>query len=298
VNLPEVGSLAVQRVAAQLKGRRRLAPPRSRVVFSRVALPGAPSIVDLLADHDAEKAGEIYAAWLGEHGVRKGEQLPHRIEIEGVGHITGKVLHPGEQLGKLLDPLDTGPVKLKPRMRAGWVVAVVAVVLVGAGAWFVVTLPSLEERRQAYWDKMARGVKQREMEGLIGREQKSDPGTLLPDSIAEKIRQRAKEDSLRADSVAVASAAPDDSPTVVADKVAGPLYHVVFGLYSTRENADTFIRRFKARNPSSTIVFTLVPYPDGKLIISGYSSSSRAEASARRRELADKYPDIWVYTQR
>lgn len=129
VNLPDVGSLCVERDAAKFVSKSEIRPPHNRVVFSRKQNPAFQSIVDLMvaageARKDAEKK---YAEWLEKSRGEKG-----LLEINDVGVLKHDFFYPSAALHDTLNPDGQKSVRLQKSNNAWRKVAIVAVYVVGA----------------------------------------------------------------------------------------------------------------------------------------------------------------------
>lgn len=136
VTLPGVGTLRVERRAAQRLSRRRVVPPCCTVVFA--SAEGGVSLVEriaLAARVDAAKAQEIYDTW------RARVSGDHRLTIEGVGELRHKSFVLDPAFDAQLNPQGHAPVQLAaPRRRFDFVlwlgIAAILFVAVFVGYWW------------------------------------------------------------------------------------------------------------------------------------------------------------------
>ncbi|MDR2885333.1 MAG: SPOR domain-containing protein, partial [Rikenellaceae bacterium] len=199
------------------------------------------------------------------------------------GEINGKAFTPSPELDKVLNPVGGRAIQLTPRVQSkqiAIIAGVVAVVIVGL---FIYFHRSPEERRHAYQEQMARDLERRNLE----RAQKG----------MEMVTADQAPPGLDGTDAADAQPATQTASTPAAT-AAGPLYHVVFGVFSTPENADKFIREFKAKDTQTAVSFTVVKMGNGKLVVSGFASADEKQADAKRKQYAAQYPGLWIYKQK
>ncbi len=85
---------------------------------------------------------------------------------------------------------------------------------------------------------------------------------------------------------------PATTPATATATAAGPLYHLIVGVFSTEENADKCIAQTKAK------VSGLAPSKfkmGAKFGVSAFSSASQAEVNKKKDELKGQMPDLWIY---
>lgn len=270
--LPGIGSLRFRRVAAKLEGT-TLTPPRNMFRFS--SREEGPSLLDMViaeAGCTREEGEEAYRRWL--RRVKQG----HSVVIEGVGRIEEDFFKPSEELERLLNPVATAPITLRRRrsLRGVWIglAAVALATVAGAAWWFVQNEPKT---------------------------------TTTPEVIAQKVEQPAPE---KVDSVVVEKVtapveevaatveetpAPTPASTEIGEMTSGVSY-VVWGVFSTEENARKYIKQMATRAPE--IACRAYKFQGSKFMVSGFESTDGAAASAFIREHRAKFPDLWVYNRK
>ena len=262
VTLPGVGTLAVERVVASFVSGRSLRPPYYKVVFVPQEDAAGRSL--------GEEPG--YAAWLKgterEQGVR--DFGPAGILRDGTFEMT-------PALAERLNPQGTDPVPLHPASRAGRVVAVVAGVLVVAVAVI-------------WWGSRSGDVDVREVRAPQTVAAEARP---VDDGAATAVRVAEQEAATPADTLSAASPA---AVLPEAEPAAGPLFHVVVGVFSEEVNADKLI----AADPLGigTAGYRKVPFRNSQLLVSAFASTDRAAADSCRRVLSRRNGELWVYEQR
>lgn len=262
VTLPGVGTLAVERVVASFVSGRSLRPPYYKVVFVPQEDAAGRSL--------GEEPG--YVAWLKgterEQGVR--DFGPAGILRDGTFEMTSA-------LAERLNPQGTDPVPLHPASRAGRVVAVVAGVLVVAAAVI-------------WWGSRSGDVDVREVRAPQTVAAEARP---VDDGAATAVRMAEQEAATPADTLSSTSPA---AVLTSAEPAAGPLFHVVVGVFSEEANADKLI----ASDPLGigTAGYRKVPFRNSQLLVSAFASTDRAAADSCRRVLSRRNGELWVYEQR
>ena len=72
-------------------------------------------------------------------------------------------------------------------------------------------------------------------------------------------------------------------------------YYVVFGVFSTADNASRFIERTVTANPA--VVCRAYLFSDGKILISGFESDERAAAETFMKENRAICPEMWIFSK-
>ena len=275
-SLPGLGSLYVERRPAQRVGRNRVEAPQNRVVFSGRERPECetlPRSIARQAGIGSEEAERLYEVWF--------EQARHEksVVIEGVGEIRQNFFTPSEELNALLNPAGTSCVTIKRRIRTGRIVLFCAGIAVCAGivSFFLFGDP-LPRQGQALKDKKIETSPARPTE---------KPAAPVTDSVSAS-------ETAPQDSISKPSRTSDTTPAI--SELSPELYYVVAGVYSTEENADTFIA--KAQNRDGSLVFSKVRMRNGKIMVCLFSSADQQEAERERRRLSAKNRDLWIYKRK
>lgn len=68
---------------------------------------------------------------------------------------------------------------------------------------------------------------------------------------------------------------------------------MIVGAYSTEQNADRFIA--EARKKDDSLPYEKLPQPNGRILISIFSSDSERQAVQKKREYEVMFEGSWVY---
>ncbi|MFI3301687.1 MAG: hypothetical protein SNH35_03345 [Rikenellaceae bacterium] len=262
IYLPRIGSLQVDSIPSKLKSSGRIITPPSYVVKFSSAEVGV-NIIDIISSAcggDNAVAESIYGQWVDSISTSQD------VVIEGVGTLKNKTFVLTPEFNSILNPEALRELRLK-RRRGGlvWVVlSVVACVVVGLGANYIskiyVSSPKVE-------------IEQAEPQ--VG--------------IAE-VEQPPVVDSVEV--VEVESPVKPVEPVVV---VENPRYRLVYGVFSTVENAQKAVDTISKKSPSVTT--NIRPY--GKLfMVSVLESDSVEDCKSFMEQNKNTYPDLWISKRR
>lgn len=277
VALPEVGTLIVERVAAVFESNGALRPPYYKVVFSPQVRTGCRSLGD--------EAG--YAAWLKatlrEGGVR---------DLGSAGVLRGGVFEMSQALRERLNPQGVQSVPLHPLHTGRRPAAIVVGVLVAAVlVWWIGRNVSL--RPEAH---MTVSVHTEQTWG-------ADPLAQDPwgdDEVAEAEPAGEVADTIAAVTAADATSAAQTEtaaePAGQNVEAAGPMFHVVVGVFSEEENADKLIASDPLKIGGER--YRKVAFRGNKILVSAFAATDRASADSCRRALSHRNGDLWVYEAR
>lgn len=283
VDLPGIGMLEVEYRSARMKGRRRLLPPRARVVLKLQRPIDIPSVIDMIEVQtgDRRHAEAIYGAWIEDSGARRSGV----VEIERVGTIRQGDFTIAPQLDGMLNPPEAAnPVRLRPRPFYGWGVWICVVLAVAALLW-------AGWHYRAQIGSCARSIGQ----AWTGIEwpsfslfKKRAPQPVAIDSTIFVA------DSLVADSLAVDSLTAESVATQVVPAAEAGRYHLIVGMYSTRANAEAAVWRLARQE--SALECTIV-VRGSRYLVSVFSSSSEQAVQKRQSELGTRHPEAWIWKE-
>lgn len=326
VTLPGVGTLRVERRAAQRLSRRRVVPPCRTVVFS--SAEGGVSLVEriaLAARVDAAKAQEIYDTW------RARVSGDHRLTIEGVGELRHKSFVLDPAFDAQLNPQGHAPVQLAaPRRRFDFVlwlgIAAILFVAVFVGYWWkTMGEESLRGRAVASAVVPQAEAGTSAADSLVADSAVDPAGGAAVDPAADPMAAGAAADpagsadsavqpgagevppagtpdaagapaptaaAAAADSAADASraATPDGVQTFVSGR-----RYAVLGVFSSEANARRAVAQAQQSEPS----LRPVVYRFGeKFLVSPFDDAEADLCTQFIRAHADRFPGMWTYTAR
>ena len=278
INLPGIGALHVVTSAARTEERNTLVPPVNRVELLPDAQPGFLDVIDLLARYgetDRDDAQQTYNSWLAQVSSEEG------VTIDSVGLVSEGTFRPAPQMAAVLNPAGTAPMRLPRKGRGNgllwWIVLAIVVgagISVGAIAW-------LESRDAPYPPRTIRTETASSEAGDAAEENPpSSPASLSGTETDTATR--------------TVVPAKELTPSVPSVPAAGQKrYYVIVGAYSTEQNADRFIA--EARKKDDSLPYEKLPQPNGRILISIFSSDSERQAVQKKREYEVMFEGSWVY---
>lgn len=283
VILPGLGALLTEQEPAAWKAETdTLSVPRTRVVFS----PGegdGETIVERIAALSGIPPKDIrpqYNRWSAE--LKKGLEAG-RIEIEGVCTLVSRPdgsveITLSATLDNLLNPLGKSTLHLpelqserkrkKSKGAVGWIVGVLLLLLAGAGyygytrGWFDPLIERITSRSTAV-------------------------PTPAPIPIAEPTPRIEPVGEPLIDSLPRTGSVDDPVPQAVPADAA---YHLIAGVFSTRENAERYIRE-EGFDAAKTVVRLT---SGGRFQVSIGAYPAKEQADSAMYALRTKYPGVWV----
>ena len=88
----------------------------------------------------------------------------------------------------------------------------------------------------------------------------------------------------------------ESSEEVTLSAPEGKSHYLIAGVFSTEGNADRFIATIRTKKPSDT--FQKILTPNGKIMVSVFSSKERIAVERRLKELTFTYLDCWIFDAR
>ncbi len=337
VNIPGMGALVIEKRPAQLKGRKKLLPPRSTVRYREGSVEGLPTVPELIdaVVKDPQRSQAIYDEWLAAQGVTP-ERIPSTIVLEGIGDIIYQAFNASAALEKALNPVPTAETQLTPRVKAKHVALVLGCVLIVGAAVALYLRRSPEQQQHAYAKRMARELEQRNLEraqrGLdvvrtdqlppeqqaamsnTPQAQPADTITpLAPEAVPEgkpvetkPVETKPVEEKPAAKPAEPAKPAETAKPAQTSQPAAKPATQPAAAqpagptyhlVLGVFSNQEN-ADKFISLAADPATKFTVVPFSGGKLIVSGFSSANQAEVNAAKAKFAAKYPDAWIYKKK
>ena len=307
--LPDVGTLVVVRRAAERISSRRLRRSCNAVKFT--GKEAGRSVVDVVAEVcgiDTEEARDIYDRW------RAKSTADNVLAIDGVGHIDRQRFFVDESFDRLLNPNGHHVVELvkcrrnRALKRAAWGVAVIAAL--ACAVWFT----GLYERRGEIWSSLvgrfvaephtdsvvAAAEPVPEAEESVGGDDMPDVQAVAEDVTDEPVQEQPQQQAEQPSELSsVESVQPQpqqpqqlqSSPVDGIGRLTSGWSYVVYGVFSTPENALRAVGEVRARGVSGCSAFAY----GAKYMVALYFSDSAADCNTYIRS-AREYENIWVYT--
>ncbi len=287
VYLPSIGSLYVDTLPSQIASSGgEISPPRCVVKYSEEAKCG--SFVDVLTrvgSCDKATAENIYERWLDK------VKTPQGADITAVGSIVNGRFKIASTLDGALNPEQWAKLRLKKRNgRWGWIAAsVLCCVVVGllvnfSTQWFL-------------------GDDSDDVEHQLVVETVEASHALLPEKTEEvttvvdttKVVEVAEVvDSVNLDEQQVAPAVRLES-TPAPEVNDNPIYRVVFGVFSTMENAQSAAE--EAYKLNIDVTTKIRPFGD-KFMVNVFESDQIEECKSFMANNRVAYPDAWISKRR
>ena len=299
VVIPGVGTFYVAHRGARRLSRQKIAAPRNEIDF-RPSEEGV-SLVELIrraAGCDEAQAQAIFGRWLAK--TREGEVLT----LEGIGILRHRAFTPEPAFAAQLNPAGEEVVTLQPRMnRAVVAIAVAAIVVAVAVFGYIEFAPksvsrfaaqaekSNVERPKASSGSAEDGVSAAAV--ATGGERSTEESAAGPDGAAGPDRPAGATAS--AEIPQAASARPAAAPQPASERMQSGWCYVVFGVFSTEENAARCREQLLREAPSLAVRV----YPFGaKYMVSPFAAQDRGVCERFAREHRSAWPDLWIYAKK
>lgn len=302
VTISGVGTLYVAHRGARRLSRRQIAAPRNEVEFRSsedgVALA---ELIRRAAGCDAAQAQAIFERWLAK--TRTGEVLT----LEGIGTLHHHAFTADPAFAARLNPAGDDVVTLQPRMNRFVVAVAVVAVAVAVGVFGYIefgpkSVARLIPRSERMQPRRSEVIEEKNVPAPVGEEAPT-AAPIAQDSVAEVAAPASvtAEDAAGADTVAIAGVRPAEpvppagGSVPTADRLQSGWCYVVFGVFSTEENAARCREQLLRDEPSLTVGV----YPFGaKYMVAPFAAQDRAACERFVREHRPAWPDLWIYAKR
>ena len=273
--LPDVGALYIRRYAATAKGDNRVVAPEYRVEFASQF--EASSLLDAIVEEcgiELAEAKDIYSRWLAK--VQSGREL----NIEGVGTLRDKSFVMNEELYKALNIDGREPIKIRKKgskrgLAIASTIAAVAVLTLGIG-YYIMGATATEK-------------------GLTTEPQYADNESVAePIEIVEDVVEIAPADTLDM-AIAEVEAEAQVEPEMELFNPSMARHKVVYGSYSTTENAERAIRNIEEK--FSDIHAFIMPLGAQHAVVI-FASDEREACEEFVRSHRREFPNAWVFTSK
>lgn len=313
VVMPGIGTLHPVRVSARCD-KRGVVPPRNTVRYSR-RVEGR-TLVDMVAEAagcDRQAAEEAYDRWLKR--VKEG----NTVNIDGVGRIANDFFTPSAEFDRRLNRAPATEIKLPVRHHAArWLVPVAVVVVIGGAAalWFGYYGQGMSAADEVQVTEQVAGNVAQVETPTSGRTPETSVAegadvqahavdaehSALDNNSAESedtetlsVADQTAVDKSAAAGVSASSGQPIEIEMSALTRTLHGRYYVVFGVFSTADNASRFIERTVTANPA--VVCRAYLFSDGKILISGFESDERAAAETFMKENRAICPEMWIFSK-
>lgn len=302
VTISGVGTLYVAHRGARRLSRRQIAAPRNEVEFRSsedgVALA---ELIRRVAGCDAAQAQAIFERWLAK--TRTGEVLT----LEGIGTLHHHAFTADPAFAARLNPAGVDVVTLQPRMNRFVVAVAVVAVAVAVGVFGYIefgpkSVARLIPRSERMQPRRSEVIEEKNVPAPVGEEAPT-AAPIARDSVAEVAAPASvtAEDAAGADTVAIAGVRPAEpvppagGSVPTADRLQSGWCYVVFGVFSTEENAARCRDQLLRDMPSLAVGV----YPFGpKYMVAPFAAQDRAACERFVREHRPAWPDLWIYAKR
>ena len=299
VVIPGVGTLYVAHRGARRLSRQKIAAPRNEIDF-RPSEEGV-SLVELIrraAGCDEAQAQAVFGRWLAK--TREDEVLT----LEGIGILRHRAFTSEPAFAAQLNPAGEEVVTLQPRMnRAVVAIAVAAIVVAVAVFGYIEFAPksvsrfaaqaekSNVERPKASSGSAEDGVSAAAV--VTGGERSTEESAAGPDGAAGPDRPTVATASTEVPQTT--SARPAAVPQPASERMQSGWCYVVFGVFSTEENAARCREQLLREAPSLAVGV----YPFGaKYMVSPFAAQDRGVCERFAREHRSAWPDLWIYAKK
>ena len=299
VVIPGVGTLYVAHRGARRLSRQKIAAPRNEIDF-RPSEEGV-SLVELIrraAGCDEAQAQAVFGRWLAK--TREDEVLT----LEGIGILRHRAFTSEPAFAAQLNPAGEEVVTLQPRMnRAVVAIAVAAIVVAVAVFGYIEFAPksvsrfaaqaekSNVERPKASSGSAEDGVSAAAV--VTGGERSTEESAAGPDGATGPDRPTVATASTEVPQTT--SARPAAAPQPASERMQSGWCYVVFGVFSTEENAARCREQLLREAPSLAVGV----YPFGaKYMVSPFAAQDRGVCERFAREHRSAWPDLWIYAKK
>lgn len=310
VTISGVGTLYVVHRGARRLSRRQIAAPRSEVDF-RLSEDGVAlaELIRRVAGCDEVQAQAIFERWLAK--TRGGEVLT----LDGIGTLRHRAFTTDPAFAARLNPAGDDVVTLQPRMNRIVVAIAVAAIAVAVGVFGYIefgpkSVARLVARSERPQPRSAQVAEEKRLAEPVAEEAPTAASIVRDSTPAPQAASVASVataetvDSAEAaepDTASVAEAEPKEPvlPAVGAQPASERLQagwcYVVFGVFSTEENAARCREQLLRDEPSLTVGV----YPFGaKYMVAPFAAQDRAACDRFAREHRSAWPDLWIYAKR
>lgn len=299
VVIPSVGTLYVAHRGARRLSRQKIAAPRNEIDF-RPSEEGV-SLVELIrraAGCDEAQAQAIFGRWLTK--TREGEVLT----LEGIGILRHRAFTSEPAFAAQMNPAGEEVVTLQPRMnRAVVAIAVAAIVVAVAVFGYIEFAPKSVSRFAAQAEKSnverpkaASGLAEDGVSAAAvatGGERSTEESAAGPDGAAGPDRPAGA--TALTEVPQTTSARPAAVPQPASERMQSGWCYVVFGVFSTEENAARCREQLLREAPSLAVGV----YPFGaKYMVSPFAAQDRGVCERFAREHRSAWPDLWIYAKK
>ena len=287
VVIPGVGTLYVAHRGARRLSRQKIAAPRNEIDF-RPSEEGV-SLVELIrraAGCDEAQAQAVFGRWLAK--TREGEVLT----LEGIGILRHRAFTSEPAFAAQLNPAGEEVVTLQPRMnRAVVAIAVAAIVVAVAVFGYIEFAPKSVSRFAAQAEKS-------NVERPKASSGSAEDGPAGATASAEIPQAASAQPTVATASTEVpqtTSARPAAAPQPASERMQSGWCYVVFGVFSTEENAARCREQLLREAPSLAVGV----YPFGaKYMVSPFAAQDRGVCERFAREHRSAWPDLWIYAKK
>ena len=296
VVIPGVGTLYVAHRGARRLSRQKIAAPRNEIDF-RPSEEGV-SLVELIrraAGCDEAQAQAVFGRWLAK--TREGEVLT----LEGIGILRHRAFTPEPAFAAQLNPAGEEVVTLQPRMnRAVVVIAVAAIVVAVTVFGYIEFAPKSVSRFAAQAEKSnverpkaSSGSAEDGPDGAAGPDRPA--GATASAEIPQAASAQPTVATASTEVPQTTSARPAAVPQPASERMQSGWCYVVFGVFSTEENAARCREQLLREAPSLAVGV----YPFGaKYMVSLFAAQDRGVCERFAREHRSAWPDLWIYAKK
>ena len=308
---PGVGSLVPEFRSAWRASARQLERPSRRIAFLLSEQRGV-SVIDLIARAgacDVAAAEDIYSRWLDKARVEDG------ISIPGVGELNHRYFRLDSQLDAVLNPLGHDPLPLKrrySRLPLYLGIALFCTAAVGYGIWQYgewMRLPFVGDSEKQEVLPVAEVVSS--VPARTGSETPeatggdAESGAIDSEPVAESRPVETSQDDEAAGVETLSEGATGagradldadyEAPVPEGARMIPGRTYVVWGVYSTEENARRAVAEARARLSDTNF---RIYFFGKKWMVSVFESDSAAECRDFMRNAGAGLKEVWPYTKK
>lgn len=310
--LPSIGSLSVDSEPSTLDSSSgEITPPRYIVLFE--TQQKGRSIVELISQTggvDTPQAESIYRAWLDQCVT------PNGVNIKGIGTIANNKFSISQNLSNFLNPESLKALKLKRRRNN--LVWITASVIIGVAIGLIANYSSkayLNKTSSAKVVATASSVRPQvpQTDEMNRPAQIDQIDQTAQTSQADQANQTSQTDNLKSiagDNKASSSSSSSTTSSTTTSTLSSttqlecttppsanenPTYRVVYGVFSTAENAQKGAEL--AYNANNEVIAKVTPFGT-KFMVSIFGTDDIAEAKSFIERNSSIYEELWIHKRR
>ncbi|MFI3318030.1 MAG: hypothetical protein SNH88_02455 [Rikenellaceae bacterium] len=274
IELPELGTLAIELEPARLDAKnKKLLPPKRVIRFSSQGR--GKSLIKIIVkstECSQKQAEELYGRWLKKVRTERG------VKIAGIGELIDKSFITESALSEVLNTTAEQRELATPRHSGSrWVVSIASAVAIVA----IISFASV---------KIFKPMMERSIESSAPKVELAAEPTPIVEQVVEVKAEQVKDETI----ANPAAKQEQAEPIVMAASPMELRYRVVFGVFAKESNAKHATEQILGIEGA---VARIYPH-EGNYMVSMFESSSFRECVNYMKLHNEEYPSIWIYERK